>query len=385
MANNLKPRGFNVPRTALVTGGNGFVGQRLVEMLIARGSQRVISFDISPKPADALTVPQVEYIQGDLTKKEELIPLFKDIECVFHLAALVGPYHAKDKYVKVNYEGCQLILEACKIHGVKRIVMSSSPSTRFPYPDPNVNGYTEEELGRINGGDFAPKFLQPYAETKAQGEKLIRDACGSRDDDLLTIAVAPHQVYGPRDSLFLPNLLETAGNGSLRIFGDGENLISFCHVDNYCHGLILGYEALYAGSPALGKFYIVTDEQPQKFWRVLDEAVVEMGFTSLWSKFHLPTWFMMTIAYLTVFVGNVYSFFTGTPEHVVNYHLKLNPFAVKMLVINRYFNIRAAAKDLHYVPIITFREGWDQTIQWFKANWLPKYRNAHSSQDKKHK
>lgn len=42
------------------------------------------------------------------------------------------------------------------------------------------------------------------------------------------------------------------GSGKLRIFGEGENRISFCHVDNYCHGLLCGYEALYPGSPALG-------------------------------------------------------------------------------------------------------------------------------------
>ena len=64
-------------------------------------------------------------------------------------------------------------------------------------------------------------------------------------------------MYGPRDNLFLPNMLETAGQGLLRIFGNGKNRICFSHVDNYCHGLILGYPALYAGSPALGNFYIV--------------------------------------------------------------------------------------------------------------------------------
>ena len=41
--------------------------------------------------------------------------------------------------------------------------------------------------------------------------------------------------------------------GKLRVFGNGENKISFCHVDNYCHGLILGAKALYPGSPALGQ------------------------------------------------------------------------------------------------------------------------------------
>lgn len=292
-------------------------------------------------------------------------------DCVFHIAALVGPYHAKEAYYKVNYEGTLNVLNACKTHGIKRIVMSSSPSTRFPYPDPNINGLTEDQLYQINKGDFAPVFLQPYAETKAMGEKLIRDACGTKDSDLLTVAVAPHQVYGPRDGLFLPSLLATAGTGKLRIFGNGNNSISFCHVDNYCHGLILGYEALYEGSPALGKFYIVTDGPGVQFWRVLDQAVVAMGFTSLWSKFKLPTFFMMTLAYLVLHVGNIYARITGTPKHIVNYHLKLNPFAVKMLVIDRAFDISAAKRELKYEPVISFENGWKSTIEWFKVNWLP--------------
>jgi hypothetical protein len=60
-----------------------------------------------------------------------------------------------------------------------------------------------------------------------------------------------------------------------------------------------------------------------------------MGFVSLFQKFHLPVWFMMALAYLTVFLGDLYAAVTGTPKHVVNYYLKLNPFAVKMLVIDR--------------------------------------------------
>lgn len=107
-------------------------------------------------------------------------------------------------------------------------------------------------------------------------------------------------------------------------------------MDNYCHGLILGAEALFPGSPALGRFYIITDGPGIPFWRVLDQAAVAMGFSSLFSKFHLPVWLMMCVAYLTVFIGDLFATLTGTPKHVVNYHLKLNPFAVKMLVINRY-------------------------------------------------
>lgn len=366
-----KPGFKRIPISALVTGGSGFVGQRLVEMLVERGCKRVVSFDIAPKPKGALEVPQIEYVQGDLSNLDTVVKAAEGVECVFHIAALVGPYHPKEAYYKVNYIGTVNVLQACKKHGIKKIVMSSSPSTRFPYPDPNVNGYSEDELFIINGGDYAPVFLQPYAETKALGEKAILDAGGNREGDLLTIAVAPHQVYGPRDGLFLPSLLMTAATGKLRIFGDGMIRISFCHVDNYCHGLILGSEALYPGSPALGKFYVITDGPAIYFWKVLDQAIVAMGFDSIWKKMKLPTLFMMVLSYIVLYVGNFYAYVTKTPQHIVNYHLKLIPFSVKMLVINRYFNIDAAKKDLKYEPLITFEQGWAQTIEWFKANWLP--------------
>lgn len=58
--------------------------------------------------------------------------------------------------------------------------------------------------------------MQAYAETKAMGEMAMREACDG--ERLLTVAVAPHQVYGPRDMLFLHNMLKTR---RLRIFASG--------------------------------------------------------------------------------------------------------------------------------------------------------------------
>lgn len=86
----MEKRGWNVPATCLVTGGSGFVGQRLVEMLVERGAKRVVSFDISPKPVNASNDPRIEYVQGDLTKYEDVNKASEGVECVFHIAALVG-------------------------------------------------------------------------------------------------------------------------------------------------------------------------------------------------------------------------------------------------------------------------------------------------------
>lgn len=62
-----------VPANCVVTGGSGFVGQRLVEMLVERGAQRVVSFDIAPTPRDALQNARVVYQQGNLTKLDDVL------------------------------------------------------------------------------------------------------------------------------------------------------------------------------------------------------------------------------------------------------------------------------------------------------------------------
>jgi nucleoside-diphosphate-sugar epimerase len=339
----------------VVTGGSGLVGRRLVEMLVQRGAASVVSFDIAPIPVDpaleflnAQEKARVKYVRGDLTKAEDVLMACEGADAVWHIGALVGPYYQHAAYYKVNYEGTLNVIAACRAHGIRRLVGSSSPSTRFDGRD--IAGLREDQLSIRPAGEF----LEAYAETKAMGEVALREACSA---ELLTVAVAPHQVYGPRDSLFLPNLLYAQGTGKLRVLGDGENDVSFCHVDNYCHGLIIAMDKLYPGSPVLGKFYIVTDGPKVNLWRALDKAGTELGFGSLFDKFKVPYLLLLSIAMLL----NVISKITG-------YRFRLTPFTVKMLTIHRWFDISNAERDLGYKPIIKFEEGWKQTISWFSTH-----------------
>jgi len=349
-----------VPEVCVVTGGTGFVGGRLVEMLVERGAKKVRVLDVVPPPKNAWHDPRIEYVVGDICDPATVERVLEGADCVWHNAAAVGPFHPVPLYFKVNHEGTLNVIEACKKLGIKKCVMSSSPSTRFDGSD--VDGLTEEQMPSLP----QQRYLQTYAETKAMGEKAMTDAC---TPDFLACAVAPHQVYGPRDNLFLPNLLEACGTGRLRVFGAGRNRICFTHVDNYAHGLILGERALTPGSPAVGKFYIVTDAETHPdpagflyFWDVLEEASLAMGFPSVKARMHLPLWLLMIIAYVCEFIG----FLTGLK-------LKLSLFNVRMLTMHRWFDVSASKKDLGYEPIVSYSEGWRDTLAWFRTYWLPTF------------
>lgn len=352
----------------VVTGGTGFVGLRVVEMLVERGAEQVVALDIvgvDDLPQEVKKFiwknPKIKYIQGDITKVADIERAFAGADCVWHIAAIVGPFHPTPVYHKVNVEGTKNVVEVCKKLKIAKIIMASTPSTRMNGSD--IDGLNESQLPTFE--QMQGKFLQVYAETKFIGEKYLLDACS---EDLSTVAIAPHQVYGPRDNLFLPNFLEVAAVGRLRIFskratGYGLNKVCFTHVDNYAHGLIIAERALTKTSKCRGKFYIITDAEthpnPKGFaylWEELDRMTVDLGFQSLKAKFKIPYWFIMPLAWMI-------SFFSKGKS-------KLSPFTVTTLTMHRWFNTDAAKEDLGYTPLIGFREGWEDTTRWFKDTWL---------------
>lgn len=351
-----------VPKHCVVTGGLGFVGQRLVETLVERGAEKVVSFDIVPPPANVWNHKAIEYVTGDLCDLEAVKRAFKGADCIWHNAAAVGPFLPKHFYRDVNVVGTRNVIEACKALKIRKIVFSATPSSRFTTTE-DVDGLTESQMPDIPQA----QYVAEYSATKAEGEILFREAC--KRNELLFIAVAPHTVYGPRDNLFLPNMLEAAGVGKLRIFGKGDSRVGYTHVDNYCHGLIIAEKQLYDGSPHLCKFYVCTDGATHPdprgfsiFWKELDRAIVGMGFDSLYEKFALPFLLLRIVAFFCDMISSV----TGTK-------LKLGWFTLRMLTMHRWFRITAAQQDLGYEPVVSYQEGWPDTIEWFRDNWLPTF------------
>lgn len=324
-----------------MTGCAGLCGRRLVEMLVERGEYVVVvAVDVQDCDWAQALGPAVEFRKGSICSQEFVDAACQNVDVVFHLAALVGPFYTKEQYEAVNHQGSLNILNACQKAHVKKLIYSSSPSTRIT--GDHVRGLKEEQMPIAWG-----KFLETYAETKAKAEAAI---LGANSANLMTISVSPHQVYGERDALFLPNFLHAAFTGRLRVFGNGENSISVCYVDNYCHALMLAEKAMVPGATALGRYYVITDDKHVNLWRFIDSAVMYCGYPSLFEKARLPTSLLYGIAHVGRLFGSV----------------KLTPYTVTMLTIDRYFDISNARRDLSYEPLISHEQAWQKTLAWFK-------------------
>ena len=118
---------------AFVTGGNGFLGRHLISELMKRDID-VVSYDLS-KPLDsdikkyAGCKSYIEYIQGDILDKEQLVSAMRGCEIVFHTAAVADinvVSKIPEKTMEINVLGTTRCLEAAKVCGVKRFVFASS-------------------------------------------------------------------------------------------------------------------------------------------------------------------------------------------------------------------------------------------------------------------
>jgi nucleoside-diphosphate-sugar epimerase len=116
------------PPTVLVTGGNGFLGRAVVERCLGRG-YAVRVYGRSDLSADL--DPRVTFHRGDLADADALTAAVKGCDYVFHVAAKAGVWGRWDDFVRSNITGTETVVQACREHGVKALVYTSTPSVVF--------------------------------------------------------------------------------------------------------------------------------------------------------------------------------------------------------------------------------------------------------------
>jgi nucleoside-diphosphate-sugar epimerase len=215
-------------RTALVTGGSGFVGGHLIARLLKTGWHVRATGRSAPSRA-VVAALGAEPHTADLSDPVALERAMEGVDTVFHVAAhfkLWGPLRV---FRAMNVDGTRHVVTAAERAGVRRIVYVSAAAVVMGPPQPQ-RGVTENlSLQRMG---FAP-----YSASKAEAEEILRAASGRRKG-LSTVAIRPPLIWGP-DMPVLDHMVETVKAGQFSWVAGGGQALSTCHVDNLCHALIL--------------------------------------------------------------------------------------------------------------------------------------------------
>lgn len=269
----------------LVTGGSGFLGRHLIQTLLGLG-HAVRCFDIVPGVHD----PKVTVYQGDITEPTDealLIEACTEVDTVFHTASLTDPLADLAAIRRVNVHGTQQVLNACIATGVRNLIYTSTTSVIFAGRD--IEGLTEEEC------PYPRSYMDPYSCTKAEAEKLVIAANGTRNQHgqtLCTVSLRPHAIFGPRDTHFIAALISRARNGDItHMIGSGQNRVDWTYVGNVIHAMVitmhqlsdpcvasdhdLGSDYIAARARIGGQCYFITNGEPRPFWQFINTMLNE--------------------------------------------------------------------------------------------------------------
>ncbi len=317
---------------ALVTGGGGFLGQYIVEQLVARGDQ---VRSLSRKTYPALDALGVEQIAGDIQDGDIVALACNDIDVVFHTAAIAGIWGNPKTFFGINLQGTQNIIDACKKHSVQKLVFSSSPSVIFDATDQN---------GLDESAPYPDHWLCSYPESKAAAEKLVLDA--NDNERLLTCALRPHLIWGPRDQHLIPRLIDRAQSGKLRIVGDGQNLVDNVYVENAAAAHLKAADAMSPNAAVCGEAYFISQGQPVKCWEWINEILVDAGLEPVKKKLSFSAaWTIGSIMEL------IYRLMGWQEEP------RMTRFLAAQLAKHHYYEIEKARRDFGYAPTISHEEG----------------------------
>lgn len=317
----------------LVTGGGGFLGQALCRGLVERGHQ-VISFNRGHYPV--LAQLGVGQVQGDLSDGHALTHAADGVGAIFHNAAKAGAWGSYQGYHSANVIGTRNVLEACRRHGIAKLVYTSTPSVTHRATHP-VEGGTADNV------PYGENFQAHYATTKAIAEKAVLVA---NDSSLATIALRPRLIWGPGDQQILPKLVERAKQGRLRIVGDGCNLVDTTYIDNAAQAHFDAFEHLAVGAACAGRAYFISNGEPKPMGELLNALLDAAGAPRV--EKHVSFKAAYRIGAVCEALWKCLPL-KGEPP--------MTRFLAEQLSTTHWYDMAPATRDFGYRPGISFDEG----------------------------
>jgi UDP-glucose 4-epimerase len=212
----------------LITGGTGFIGAALANMLVAQGHDVRVIDDLSAGGERSVLDSRALFTRGDVRDIPKLWSLLNGVDCVFHLAARVSVPESvlyPVEYNDVNVGGTVSLMAAVRDAGVKRVVLASSGAIYGEQPKQPV-----AESATV-------KPQTPYAVSKLAAEQYVLaiGALWKIETVILRIfnAYGPGQPLPPSHAPVVPRYLkQVLGGGSLVVYGGGTQTRDFVYIDD---------------------------------------------------------------------------------------------------------------------------------------------------------
>lgn len=316
----------------LVTGGNGFLGQYIVEQLVAEKS---FVRSLSRRPSNALKALGVETVLGDLRDPGIVQRACQDMDVVFHVAGVAGIWGPWKYFHGINTRGTEQLVASAMQAGVQKFVYTSSPSVTFDGTDQKFIDESEP---------YPSRWLCHYQHSKALAEQHVLQA--HNGNSFLTCALRPHLIWGPRDQHLIPRLLDRARSGRLRQVGDGQNLVDMIYVENAAQAHLLAAKALTPSSAVGGNAYFISQDQPVNCWKWINQILVLADIPPIHKSISKQA--AWRLGGVTEFV---YTLLGRTSEP------PMTRFLAAQLATSHYFDTSRARKDFGFHPRISTEEG----------------------------
>ena len=322
----------------LITGATGFIGSHIVKANLAAGNDVRALVLPGDQGGEALKQKGVEVVEGDIRDFDSVRQAIDGREIAFHCAAVVTDWAPRKLFREVTVAGAGNMARAATEAKVKRLVDMSTC---------DVFGTRED----IVMDETLPLqyWGEPYADSKIDSEKIMWKY--HKEKGLPVTMVYPLWVFGEGDQTFVPLLADAIIKKEM-IFWRKNDIVWPTYIDNLVDLLML----ISQDDRAVGNGYLVHDGESTTLEEFCDGIAAALGVPP--AKTYIPYWTAMTAARLMEFSWRLF----GVQKRPL-----LTTYTVTNLGSRFRFSIEKAGKELGWKPKISYKEGFQRTMEWLKT------------------
>jgi 2-alkyl-3-oxoalkanoate reductase len=312
-----------------VTGAGGFLGRALIKSLGDSGHEP-LALVKTDEAVGQFKSANINALCCDLSLSNSYTEIFRDCDAIVHCAALTREFGRWDDFRKINIETTRNVMQSALLSGTKRIIHIST--TAVYGNERNHYGTDEDEI-------FGQRVVDPYSRSKITADQIVLDLI--KEKNLPASILRFGNIWGPGDQNIIPFVVNGLKKKRLMIEGGGDNVLSLTFIDNAVAAILLALE----NADAKGRIYNITDGIKVTSKKFIDDIIAILGIK--YKLRNVPYPLIYSMAYL---FEQYYLFSRRTSKP------PLTRFGARILKYHAIFDISRAINELHYHPMITYKE-----------------------------